>query len=277
MKLINFYEYTRLNSLLKEMGAELQHISNLNKWEGFDDAKLQELIETGEVEIDLDELEFVGETFEYKGKKVIVYIRDQYEKFYDKGYKFHVSPLCRTIQNSFERKRNSRFVVSTRTDGRFKINLMNDDIVVKKDLIEELNVCKNCLTAINYKSYTFNKVEVYKSFKLQEYFDLVRPNTIDATRFKDEKNSPLNVYNSNFKRISKELREAKGYICNKCNVNLSNEKHKHFAHVHHINGSKSDDSPSNLEVLCIECHSNKPNHERMKHQNDYHEYLRKFK
>ena len=94
MKLINFYNSKQLNSLLEQMGAELKRIETPSSWEGIDDSKLAELLKTGEVEIELDEIKTKDGVFEYKGRKVIVYIRDQYSKYYSRGYKFHFTICC---------------------------------------------------------------------------------------------------------------------------------------------------------------------------------------
>lgn len=39
--------------------------------------------------------------------------------------------------------------------------------------------------------------------------------------------------------------------------------HRALLHVHHISGVKSDNRPSNLKALCIDCHSKQPKHEHM--------------
>lgn len=275
MKLLNFYEFVRLNLLLEEMGAELKHIESPSIWEGIDDSKLAELLKTGEVEIELDEIKIKDGIFEYKGRKVIVYIRDQYSKYYSRGYKFHLTK-CNTISKAFQNRRNSRYVVSLRTDGQFKINLLDDNIIVKKDLIEPLKVCKNCLEQINYKKYKAHpfsiKQGIYEEFELEEYFAMFQNSSLSTSLFKNVNNAPLNVYNKNFEIKSKTIRESRSYICNDCGINMSKIENRKFAHVHHRDGDKSNDSQQNLEVLCIECHSNQPGHERLKYSPDYRDF-----
>lgn len=272
MKLIDFYQFEKLNSLLKEMGADLKRIETPNSWEGIDDSKLAELLKTGEVEIDLNEIKTRDGVFEYKGRKVIVYIRDQYSKYHSKGYKFHLTK-CNTISKAFQNRRNSRYVVSLRTDGQFKINLLDDNVIVKKDLIEPLKVCKNCLEQINYQKYKVHpyriKQGIYEDFQLEEYFAMFRNTELNTGLFRNANNAPLNVYNKNFDLKSKTIREQKNYECNDCGINMSKQEHRKFAHVHHRDGDKSNDNPTNLEVLCIECHSNQPGHERLKYNPDY--------
>ena len=278
MKLINFYEYERLSSLLKEMGAVLNQMKPKNSWEGIDDSKLVELLNTGEVEIPIEEIKTKGGIFEYKGRKVIVYIRDQYEKYHSRGYKFHLT-RCNAIDNAFKNRRNSRYVISLRTDGQFKINLLNDNIVVKKDLVEPMKVCKYCLYKLDYKKYTAHpkkiKNTIYNDFNLEEYFSIYQYTKLNNKNFRNSTSAPLNIYNKDFKLKSKSIREDKNYTCQKCLVNLSKKENRRFLHTHHKDGDKSNDNLTNLQVLCIECHSNQPGHERLKYGLDYRNFMTK--
>lgn len=262
------------------MGAELKRIETQNNWEDIDDSKLAELLKTGEVEIELDEIDTKDGVFEYKGRKVIVYIRDQYFKYYSKGYKFHLTK-CNTISKAFQNRRNSRYVVSLRTDGKFKINLLEESKIIQKDLIEPLNVCKNCLERINYKKYRVHpyriKTDIYENFDLVEYFNQFKQSNLNTSLFRNVNNAPLNVYSKNFSLKSKIIREKMNYECQDCGISMLNQEHRKFAHVHHRDGDKSNDSPTNLEVLCIECHSNQPGHERLKYTPDYTNFKRRKK
>jgi len=276
MKLINFYNSEKLNSLLEEMGAKLKMIKAPKEWQGIDDSKLAELLKTGEVEIDIDEIKTRDGVFDYKGRKVIVYIRDQYAKYYSKGYKFHLTK-CSSISTAFQNKRNSRYVVSLRTDGQFKINLLEDNIIIKKDLIESMNVCKNCLKKINYKKYSAYpfqiQKEIYNNFSLTDFFNQYKKTGLETKFFRNANNAPLNIYNKDFNLKSKKLRENKNYKCNDCGLNMSKQEHNRFAHVHHKDGDKSNDIPQNLEVLCIECHSNQAGHEILKYSPDFNDFI----
>ena len=55
------------------------------------------------------------------------------------------------------------------------------------------------------------------------------------------------------KLVGKELRDfiryKQGFKCKKCGCSL-----KRGGHLHHRNGKRWDNSPSNLEFLCTKCH-----------------------
>jgi hypothetical protein len=276
MKLINFYNSDKMNSLLEKMGAELKRIESTKDWDGIDDSKLAELLRTGEVEIEVDEIKTRDGVFEYKGRKVIVYIRDQYAKYYSRGYKFHLTN-CSSISTAIRNKRNSRYVVNLRTDGQFKINLLEDNIIIKKGLIESMNVCKNCLKKINYNNYSTysyqNQKNIYDNFSLTEFFNQYKQTNLKSNYFRNANNAPLNVYNKDFNLKSKKLRKNRNYKCNNCGLNMSKQEHNKFAHVHHKDGDKSNDISTNLEVLCIECHSKQPGHQRLKYSSDFNDFI----
>lgn len=276
MKLINFYESKQLNELLEKMGAPLEYMGASNSWQNIDETKLEELLRTGEAEIDVNDIEIVDGVFEYKGQKVIVYIRDQYAQFYDKGYKFHLT-RCSTIGKAFQAKRNSRYVISLRTDGMFKINLLKEDVIVQEGKIESLMVCKNCLTSINYRGYSGTswngKTQIYQNFNLKEYFELYKSSSLNKGLFDDADKAPLNTYNEDFHLTSRKVKERDSYKCVECYVDMSKPEYRKFAHVHHIDAHKANDSLSNLITLCIECHSDKPGHQRLKYTTDFQDFI----
>ena len=68
-------------------------------------------------------------------------------------------------------------------------------------------------------------------------------------------------YSSDWDQISSAVRRDAGYICQGCTVNLGSKKG--LLHTHHINGEKSDNSLSNLVVLCADCHRKQPYHGHM--------------
>ena len=68
-------------------------------------------------------------------------------------------------------------------------------------------------------------------------------------------------YTDDWAEVSRRAREAAGWKCTDCEVDLS--EHKHLLHTHHMNGSKTDNNSANLEVVCADCHKKKPHHDHV--------------
>jgi len=75
--------------------------------------------------------------------------------------------------------------------------------------------------------------------------------------------------------ISAEVKRKRRYICGSCTRTLDGSNSK-YLHVHHKNGIKSDNSGSNLEVLCIGCHAEEPMHGHMKLLPECIEYIERI-
>jgi len=68
-------------------------------------------------------------------------------------------------------------------------------------------------------------------------------------------------YVLDWKSISNRRRAEKDYTCEECKVRLRDQLK--LLHVHHIDRDKLDNSPQNLRVLCVVCHSNCEGHEHL--------------
>ena len=65
-------------------------------------------------------------------------------------------------------------------------------------------------------------------------------------------------YTDYFSTHSKHLKDHAKWVCEECGADKSKDPGN--LHTHHINGIKTDNKPSNLIVLCYDCHSKKPGH-----------------
>lgn len=231
----------------------------------WDDVLLQGL----EITTDDKDFEILDDGFSYRGKRVIVYIRDQLIQYrgMGNGYKYHLT-WCRTLEDMKERGRFNKYVVSTNSDGNFAIRYVDDDHVVE-ETIEPLHVCKNCLKALNWKGYAEvsrrEQKEIYESFDLEEFFRAF--NDDNETQFhimpnETDMSAPTNVYPEEWSIISKRYKHLKNMTCEMCGRHFDATRE---LHVHHKDGVKSNVTPSNLMVLCPECHQKMhPDHKIMK-------------
>ena len=283
MKLTDFSKHVGLNQLRQQMEAELIPWESGGKWDPID-------IELGGEgkEIPPEEIEYAPDgTLGYKGRKVVVYIRDQYtfdsyesvnpDEWVDPEQlcRFHVAD-CPTLKTMRSQNRYDRYVVATRTDGKFIVNfLVGGRICDKGEKVERrLYVCKNCLHKLDYKNYRDKKTqqnEIRESFDLKAFFEKYgaqitkKPTGNDIT-------APVNGYSSNWEQISDRYKEKVGWKCEDCDTDLA--ERKEFLHTHHINAQKSDNREVNLRALCIRCHAEMPQHQRLKSRSKYREYLR---
>ena len=276
MKLPDFSENNGLNVLRQQMGAELISWRSGGDWDPID----IELDGDGK-EIRPEEIEYNPDgTLGYKGRKVVVYIRDQDQYVLDSYEsidpehlrKFHVAN-CPTLSKMKKQGRYDRYVVATRRDGKFTVNFLNGGKLMKKGVECRLYVCKHCLKTLNYQNYRNSRRtqqdEIRESFDLNEFFEAYdsqitrEPTNTDIT-------APVNKYSSDWEQISRQYREKVEWECEECSANLKEKKE--LLHVHHINFQKSDDREENLRALCLCCHAEMPQHQHMKSLPEYNQY-----
>ena len=241
MTLPDFSEHEGFNELRQQMGAELI------KWIDIDSRLVTEGIE---IPPEVIEEYHCDGPLEYKERKVVVHIQDRVNPA--NLPKFHVAN-CRTLEDMRKANEYGRYVVATRTDGRFIVNLLVGGETQKVE--RRLYVCRNCLMQLNYKGYWRAASE--RRDKIVECFDL-------ETFF--------NQYPPNWTEISYQTREKAGWKCKVCCIDLTSNKK--FLHTHHKNGRKNDNSESNLIALCIDCHAKQRDHEHLRLLQRYAEFQR---
>lgn len=204
------------------------------------------------------------ETLEYMGKKVILYMRDQYVPT-DFKYKYHIS-WCERLQEMKDQGRIGRYVVSNRRDGVFSVNELDKDTrrLLNENTDKELEVCVNCLGTLKYKDFRFDprtyKKHV-KNFDIKEFFRIYDSSFGDNSGSLNSSGvTPLNEYGANWRSISKAYRETVGWKCQECGENMVNNKRD--LEVHHKDRNKFNVNTKNLIALCHTCHERE-------HENDY--------
>ena len=193
--------------------------------------------------------------FTYKGRRVILYIRDQ-AQYGDKTneYKFHLID-CATLKSMRKQNRYDKYVVQTSASRKFKVNRIVNNRPIESE--EELHVCKHCLRRLNQQGYNFT----YENFSIEEFFRVMNEDNsgnFSILPLENDLTAPENVYPKDWYEIAHRLKKKYNYTCQECGRNFSHRKT--FVQVHHKNGLKWDCRESNLEVLCYDCHQAKHNH-----------------
>jgi hypothetical protein len=281
MKLPDFYLDKILNDLKALMGMPANVYGNLVVNVGgkrLTPEELERLISPDGLDItSLNDLEVLDDgTLAYKDSRVILYIRDV-TVYQSKPVepRFHLSN-CRTLQQMRSADRIERYVISTRVDGKFKLNLI-DSGRTRQDLVQ-LSVCQNCLDSLHFENFSLqaakaSRLSAVAKFTLSNFFKLF-PRSLHIYRPQhDSDNAPLNDYSSVFPAISLQVKQTAQWRCQDCRIDLSQPAHRAFLHTHHKNAIKSDNRPENLKAVCMQCHANQPSHSHMKSLPRYIEFI----
>lgn len=205
----------------------------------------------------------------YNNQQVLLYIKDSHRPIDVVKYEPKRAPKvhfmdCTTMKKMREAGRAERYVVTDRKDGIFLVNTQEDRSdanTITEDVEAKLHVCRNCLKEHDYKNYSSigreEQNQLVKSFHFKEFFEDSKTYFSSLPRYTD-KNAPVNAYSGDWKEISRKVRERDKWKCSECRVDLSSKKY--LLHVHHKNGVRNDNKPSNLMSLCADCHSKEPMH-----------------
>jgi len=271
MQLPDFTEDTKLNYLRRRVGAPYFNWDSKSKWRSL----LEELIAKNELEINIAEDIQVGDdnSLEIEGRKVVAYIRDQHARdpYEATTYKFHIAN-CRNISEArLGLRLDGRYVASIleSDDCIFRINKMHFGKILRRDVRERMDVCKNCLSTLDFDGYSsapFSRREViFKSFTVKKYFALYQQGTSVTVPRRSASDADLNMYSADFSEVSRQMKKDAKFRCeNIACDNAVGEGNYAALHVHHIDGDKSNNSRRNLKVLCVQCHASEPYHGHMR-------------
>jgi hypothetical protein len=284
VKLPNFLSDPQFNELRRQMGAtSLGDLTLERGSERLTIAELEKLVSGGIDIQSLDEVRVLPDgTLAYKDRRVLLYIRDvsnygRRAAGTEDLPKFHVSN-CKTLREMRAKRRFNRYVVATRDDGKFQINLMQDRAAVRTS-IEDLRVCQYCLGEIRYENFSYDlssavRKKIVSAFTVKRFFELWPVAPIDGTGLNSDATAPLNDYSGDFGLHASAAKERAGYRCAECTRDLSPKHLRQFLHAHHENGLKYDNRAENLRVLCIRCHSDQPDHGHMRGLPQYKAFLK---
>lgn len=278
IKLPNFLHWSQLNQLRHTMGAPLAE--RFGKRQVAKEIALPPIPERlhGEgIDVAFDDIQVLEDgTLGYKGYRVLVYIRDvaAYGRSSELP-KFHVT-YCTKLEQMRRNNRWSKYVVANRDDGKFKINLTDQNI----SKTVRLSVCQRCLAEIAWKGFSFemdkpSRTKAVGVFALSEFFEKYPRDLLAIKPDHTADTAPINEYVDNWQEISAQTKRTRSYRCEKCTRTFVGSNTR-FLDTHHRNGLKYDNSEGNLEVLCIGCHAEEPMHAHLKTDLRYRDYHARF-
>jgi len=221
------------------------------------------------LEVDLQDINFETGLASYQGRQVLLYIKDHNTRVStaltdgSKGNKYHVAD-CSKLEEMRAKGRYDRYVVTNKLDGQFSITGHEKYTTETIEGITDLKLCQFCLGHLNYKGFKNIKDPAKRkkfvlSFELVDFFDTY------SSYFKFMPSGIADAksqgYSKDWAQVSNNIKLTHNYICQQCNLNLS--QYKRLLHSHHINGVKHDNSTHNLTPLCADCHRKQPNHQHM--------------
>ena len=217
-------------------------------------------------EVELKDVDIDSGLLSYQGRQVILYIKDHGSavqsviKKPSTGNKYHVAD-CSKLKSMRADGRFERYVVTNDTSGKFLISGSGYYGKSNEEGYARLNICKLCLGQLNYKGYSSggHRSNIFNEFDMPEFFAIYSsffPH-MPARRAETAESD----YSDNWSKISSHYRVERNFECEECKVNM--RSNRALLHVHHVNGVKSDNKPSNLRALCIDCHSKQPQHQHM--------------
>lgn len=257
------HDFSELWKVAASLGAERQTFA-LSRTSSIS-AIEAELIRGREVQ--LDELEIVSGLLAFEGRQILLYIPDQGNRIEEVlsgnregGKKFHVAH-CTTLESMKNSGRFERYIATTDISGTFALSGFDTSM---REITGQgkLYVCQNCLNMLNYKQAKVKRCAriIREHFDLNDFFEAFS----SCFRFlpvRTKVEPGAAIYAPNWREISDSLRESVKWNCEGCNINLASTRH--LLHVHHIDGVKSNNSRSNLKVLCKACHRMAPLHDHI--------------
>ncbi|CAG4892388.1 HNH endonuclease [Paraburkholderia saeva] len=234
---------------------------------------IEELLQTRGIDVDSDEIEVLDDgTLGYKGRRVLVYIRDVNVMGNREHMPRYHFAFCATLSEMHKKNRGGRYVVASRDSGLFEVNLISATVEPKE---VRLNVCQNCLKHISWNGFGYHlqkptRLELVKGFALPDFFEKYPRDLLSVKPKHSSTDAPVNTYTPDWERISSTVRRVRRYRCEGCALDLSGNPR--FLHVHHRNGQKNDNRDSNLAALCIACHASEPLHGHMQQLPDFTEF-----
>lgn len=229
------FDFTPLRDYLIKRGYQVKEFesSEPKKLEYIEDPI--EAIKDGKLSVRDDGI-FTIDPETGKEYRTYMYKYDYYVSQYGANPRYHICK-CETLE---------KFIEQGRFNGHYRNGYKRENIPVwditeqKEILVSELPLC----------SYCRHKLSEFGDKTFKEFTDMLETSRLDAAMGTD-----IFGYTQGWERISREYRESKDYTCEICGLKIENPLDRMYMHCHHKNGDKTNNDFSNLQCLCIRCHS----------------------
>ena len=280
MKLPDFIQDPLLNALRQAMGAPLGVLQPARNRDTLTREEIDALTSKG-IDVELSAVQVLPDgTLAYKNSRVILYIRDIVYYREDEPIhlpRFHISD-CKTLEDMRANNRFERYVVATREDGQFALNVIsrNGSNGTVQSITERLSVCQNCLNRLRWDGFKLRmnkhtRLDSVDRFRIANFFAAYGKTLVTKSPQHDANSAPLNTYSTEFSALGDRIKAERGYRCCTCGINLAD--HRTYLHAHHKNALKNDSRPDNIAILCVACHAEQYNHSHIKGTKDYLEFM----
>jgi hypothetical protein len=194
-------------------------------------------IKRGKLEVTEEGIYVIGPGDEKQ--QVFLYKRDYHLQRYGKP-RFHIC-RCRIIDEFISSGGFHDHYVRANSDP---VPVQNIDRGYEEVQVDGLPLCRYCM----------NVIDEYGGITSSEFVEILR-----QARGADEQPEVQEVdifgYTRDWESISKSYREKHNYTCERCGLHIENAFYRQYMHCHHKDRNKLNNRESNLECLCMRCHS----------------------
>ena len=232
------YDFKKLKAALERLGYTIGEAKPYIPLE-VADVNLTN-IQDGELEID-DSGNFFVSSRQGNRQQVFLYKKRYYMSRYGDKPRYHIK-YCNILKEHSSdeyRRANTGTVIVWDNDLRKNIE------------VSELPLCKYCLNLLRA-----DRELNYSSDMTSDEFEQILQAAGDETGSDQEPDTDLKGYTRKWQKISEAYRTKNNYTCEICGFHPESRMDRQFIHVHHKDGRKTNNRESNLQCLCIACHSN---------------------
>lgn len=228
------FKFDGLKNLLRNLGYQIGEAHGYKPIE-VEDVTLEQ-IRNGEIEFADDGI-FVNS--DGVRRQIFLYKRSYHLDLYGKP-RFHIRK-CSTIES---------FMLADRSIPEYR--RANTASVMVRDMdngnrdtdVSDLPLCKFCLAMAQ---------EGYSGMDTSDFVEILK----NAQEAETEEDVEVDIfgYTKGWEMISRQFRQSHNYTCERCGIHIEDPFDQQYIHTHHINSRKTDNRLSNLQCLCIRCHS----------------------